>query len=83
MRPSELDLIALTVQRVQAVAAKLKITPQTVCKQIVKDNRLYPQLMERLEALQSGEQEAIDQTRSMTMSLYERLHRGLEEKEAA
>ena len=81
-RPTELELVELTVTRIDRVAARVKLSQQSVCREIMKDNRLYVHLVERIDALRSGSFLQRQQTRSITMALYDRIHEGLDELEA-
>lgn len=78
--PTESDLIALTIARVQRVAEAQGVSEKTLCRRLVGDNRLWDQMEERLQALSVGDEGA---GRSVTLSLYNRLHSGMNDLEVA
>jgi len=76
-RPTEVDLLSLTIARLENLADYLGTSPSTLCKHIVADNRAYGRMLDRRGALTIGKP-PIKNSSSLTMYLYERIHAGLD-----
>jgi hypothetical protein len=76
----ETELLEITIARLERIAAAEGRTPGMICREDVQDNRLYPQMRERLQALRSGR--GLKNTHSLTMGRHDRLHDALDAREA-